>query len=73
MAWTLLIVSSMASLAANVAVADPNLVAQIVAAWPSFALIGAYKMLMWQERRCRDIRVSTIARKSASDLRQVAW
>ncbi|WP_248959839.1 hypothetical protein [Sphaerisporangium perillae] len=48
--WTLLIISSLASLGANVAVADPTLIARIVAAWPSFALIGAYEMLMGQIR-----------------------
>ncbi|MEO3810801.1 DUF2637 domain-containing protein [Sphaerisporangium sp. B11E5] len=48
--WTLLIVSSLASLGANVAVADPVVIARIVAAWPSFALIGAYEMLIGQIR-----------------------
>jgi hypothetical protein len=43
--WVLLLVGSLASLGANVAVADPTLIARIIAAWPSFALIGAYEML----------------------------
>jgi hypothetical protein len=49
--WALLVVGSMASLAANVAVAQPVLVARVIAAWPSFALIAAYEMLMRQVRR----------------------
>lgn len=50
-----MIISSLASLGANVAVADPSLIARIVAAWPSFALIGAYEMLLGQIRQdlCR--------------------
>ncbi|WP_233508094.1 DUF2637 domain-containing protein [Spongiactinospora gelatinilytica] len=49
--WALLIVSSLASLAANVAVAEPTLIARVIAAWPSIALIGAYEMLMGQIRQ----------------------
>lgn len=49
--WTLLVVGSTASLAANVAVAQPTLVGRVIAAWPSFALIGAYEMLMREVRR----------------------
>ena len=45
-AWTLLIIGSGASLAANVAVADPTMWSRIIHAWPSFALIGAYELLM---------------------------
>jgi hypothetical protein len=33
--WTLLIVASLASLAANVAVAEPTLIGRVIAAWPS--------------------------------------
>jgi hypothetical protein len=44
--WIFLIISSGASLAANVAVAEPSLAGRIIAAWPSLALIGAYEMLM---------------------------
>lgn len=44
--WTLLVVGSGASLAANVAVADPTAWSRIIHAWPSFALIGAYELLM---------------------------
>jgi hypothetical protein len=49
--WALLVVGSAASLAANVAVAQPTLAGRVIAAWPSFALIGAYEMLMRQVRR----------------------
>ncbi len=49
--WGLLVVGSAASLAANVAVAQPTLAGRVIAAWPSFALIGAYEMLMRQVRR----------------------
>ncbi|KAB8185969.1 DUF2637 domain-containing protein [Microbispora catharanthi] len=52
LAWSLLVVGSLASLGANVAVAEPSLVGRIVAAWPSFALIGSYELLMSQIRRC---------------------
>jgi Protein of unknown function (DUF2637) len=46
--WALLVVASAASLAANVAVAQPTAVGRVIAAWPPFALIGAYEMLMRQ-------------------------
>src|SRR5262249_30181858 len=49
--WTLLAVGSVASLAANVAVAEPTATGRVIAAWPSFALIGSYEMLMRQVRR----------------------
>jgi len=42
---------SAASLAADVAVAQPTAAGQVIAAWPSFALIGAYELLMRQVRR----------------------
>jgi len=48
--WALLVVGSVASLAANVAVAEPTGIGRVIAAWPSFALIGAYEMLMRQVR-----------------------
>jgi len=49
--WALLAVGSVASLAANVAVAEPTATGWVIAAWPSFALIGAYELLMRQVRR----------------------
>jgi hypothetical protein len=48
--WALLAAGSTASLAANVAVAQPAAVGRVIAAWPSFALIGAYELLMRQVR-----------------------
>jgi hypothetical protein len=51
--WALLVMGSTASLAANVAVAEPTMTGRLIAAWPSFALIGSYELLM------RQIRAST--------------
>jgi hypothetical protein len=48
--WTLLVVGSAASLAANVAVAEPSVVGRLIAGWPSCALIGSYELLMGQIR-----------------------
>jgi hypothetical protein len=49
--WTLLVAGSVASLAANVAVAEPDLIGRIIAAWPSFALTASYELLTRQVRR----------------------
>lgn len=49
--WALLVIGSVASLAANVAVAEPSVTGRVIAAWPSFALIGSYELLMRQVRR----------------------
>jgi hypothetical protein len=49
--WALLVVGSMASLTANVAVAEPTATGRVIVAWPSFALIAAYELLMRQVRR----------------------
>jgi hypothetical protein len=49
--WALLAVGSAASLAANVAVAEPTATGRVIAAWPSFALIASYELLMRQVRR----------------------
>ena len=46
--WLHLAVGSVASLAANVAVAEPTATGRAIAAWPSFALIGSYELLMRQ-------------------------
>jgi hypothetical protein len=48
--WVLLVVGSVASLAAYVAVAEPTATGRVIAAWPSFALIAAYELLMRQVR-----------------------
>lgn len=44
-------VDTAASLAANVVVAQPSVAGRVIAAWPSFALIGAYELLTRQIRR----------------------
>jgi len=49
--WALLVVGSVASLAANVAVAEPSLIGRVIAAWPSFALTTSYELLTRQVRR----------------------
>jgi hypothetical protein len=49
--WGLLMVGSVASLTANVAVAEPTATGRVSAGWPSFALIAAYELLMRQVRR----------------------
>jgi hypothetical protein len=54
--WALLVAGSAASLAANVAVAQPTAAGRVIAAWPSFALIGVYELLMRQVRRGAAIR-----------------
>jgi len=48
--WALLIAGSVASLAANVAVAEPTLIGRVIAAWPSFALTTSYELLTRQVR-----------------------
>src|SRR6266702_262236 len=55
MPWALLVVGSVASLAANVAVAEPTVTARVIAAWPSFALIAAYELLMRQVRYAAEV------------------
>ncbi|GAA4077184.1 DUF2637 domain-containing protein [Actinomadura miaoliensis] len=61
--WALLVTGSAASLAANVAVAEPSLVGRLIAAWPSAALIGSYELLMRQVRHsaARGIEFGTTA------------
>jgi uncharacterized protein DUF2637 len=49
--WALLVIGSVASLAAHAAVAEPTATGRVIAAWPSFALIGSYELLMRQVRR----------------------
>ena len=51
LAWALLVAGSVASLAANVAVAEPTLAGRVIAAWPSFALTASYELLTRQVRR----------------------
>jgi hypothetical protein len=56
--WALLVAGSAASLAANVAVAEPTVTGRAIAAWPSFSLIAAYELLMRQVRRATAARSS---------------
>jgi hypothetical protein len=60
--WALLVTGSVASLAANVAVAEPSATGRVIAAWPSFALIGSYELLIRQVRRASD---NTQAKRAA--------
>jgi uncharacterized protein DUF2637 len=55
--WALLVEGSAASLAANVAVAEPTTTGRIIAAWPSFSLIAAYELLMRQVCRAAETAV----------------
>jgi Protein of unknown function (DUF2637) len=50
LAWTAMLAGLTASLAANVAGAEPTLVGRLVAAWPPVALLLAYELLMQQVR-----------------------
>jgi len=52
--WSLLAAGSVASLAANVAAAEPTATGRVIAAWPSFALIASYELLMRQVRRAAE-------------------
>jgi hypothetical protein len=45
------VAGSVASLAANVAVAEPTVIGRVIAAWPSFALTASYELLTRQVRR----------------------
>ena len=49
--WALLIIGALASLAANIAAAEPALAGRVIAAWPSFALTCSYELLMRQIRQ----------------------
>jgi hypothetical protein len=60
----LLAAGSAASLGANIAVAEPTAYGRVIAAWPSFALIGAYELLM---RQIRHVAVAA-ATRSACDV-----
>ncbi len=57
----LLIMGAVASLAANVAVAEPDLAGRVIAAWPSFALTASYELLMRQVRRSAAARSGSAA------------
>jgi len=55
MPWALLAIGSVASLAANVAVAEPTVTGRVIAAWPTFALIGSYELSPGVLRLSRDV------------------
>jgi len=61
--WTLLVLGSAASLAANVAAAVPTAEGRVIAAWPSFALMGAYELLMRQVRHAASSGLGTDERR----------
>jgi hypothetical protein len=65
--WTLLVVGSAASLAANVAVAEPSTVGRVIAAWPSCALIGAYELLMRQVRHAATCKTPVVSQVPHTD------
>jgi Protein of unknown function (DUF2637) len=48
LAWAALLLGLGASLAANVAAADPTLVGRLVAAWPPVGLLLSYELLLQQ-------------------------
>jgi hypothetical protein len=48
LAWTALLLGLGASLAANVAAAEPTVVGRLVAAWPPLGLLLSYELLMQQ-------------------------
>ncbi len=54
--WVLLAAGSAGSLAANVPVAEPTATGRLIAAWPSFALIASYELLMRQIRAAAGMR-----------------
>jgi hypothetical protein len=66
--WALLAIGSVASLAANVAVAESTATGRVIAAWPSFALIASYELLMHQVRRAAEA-AATGARSARSPSR----
>ena len=50
LAWAALLGGVGASLAANVAAADPSVTARLVAAWPALAFAVAFELLLQQRR-----------------------
>jgi Protein of unknown function (DUF2637) len=64
--WVLLVAGSVASLAANVAVAESTATGRMIAAWPSFALIASYELLMRQVRRAAEGGIRTQQSKRSS-------
>src|SRR5690606_37213500 len=71
LAWTMLLVGSLASLGANIAVAEPSLIGRLIAAWPSAALIGSYELLMSQVRRASARGLAVAQREVGEDRESV--
>jgi hypothetical protein len=65
--WALLVIGSLASLAANVSVAEPTPTGRVIAAWPSFALIASYELLMRQVRRAAETATSRTRQRRPPD------
>ena len=63
--WALLVAGSVASLAANVAVAEPTVIGRMFAAWPSFALTASYELLT------RQVHGSAIGHESDTGLKRI--
>ena len=72
--WILLVIGSFASLAANVAVAEPTMTGRMIAAWPSFSLIAAYELPGSQCREAgRTSRLGPGRGTAVDDMRLDAW
>jgi len=69
--WALLVAGSVASLAANVTVAEPALIGRVIAAWPSFALTASFELLTRQVRRGAASRDAHHQRRQPQPSRQV--
>ncbi|MFG1697265.1 DUF2637 domain-containing protein [Nonomuraea sp. NPDC049309] len=69
LAWIMLLIGSLASLGANIAVAEPSLIGRLIAAWPSAALIGSYELLMAQIRQAPAGEVAVV-RDDATETRE---
>lgn len=59
--WLLLILGSLASVAANIAVAHPSAIGRVVAAWPAIALIGGLEMIFRQIRQAASRSVGDVS------------
>ena len=65
--WALLVAGTIASLAANVAVAESTLIGREIAAWPSFALTASYELLIRQVRRSAGWQVCPASTAAATE------
>jgi hypothetical protein len=67
--WTLLMIGAVASLAANIAVAEPTVLGRVIAAWPSFALTASYELSLPFGEVLRDVALARHAAGGATDVR----